>query len=223
MTGYPENNIPAFRAAAEDLRTMGHDVVSPVELDEADGFDALDGTSIEAGDKQWAEFLLRDLAVIADPTVEAVVVLPGWEKSGGANHEVRWARSLGKHIIAYPKLTPVSEGEVRVVNPKTGGAKGRKPQRLDLVPWEPINRISEVYAFGASKYDDHNWRKGYEWSLSFAALMRHMGAFWEGEDVDPESGLPHVAHAGFHVLTLLAFMEEHGNLDDRPNVDAPAN
>lgn len=105
--------------------------------------------------------------------------------------------------------------EVRVVNEKTGGAKGSKDERFDLIPYEALAEIARVYGMGAKKYDPHNWRKGYDWGLSYAALMRHITAFWQGEDLDPESGLPHVAHAGWHCLTLLTFMKEHGDLDDR--------
>lgn len=105
--------------------------------------------------------------------------------------------------------------EIRVVNATTGGEKGSKAQRFDLIPWEAVAEIAEVYHMGSKKYADHNWRKGYSWGLSYAAMMRHMTAFWEGEDLDPESGLPHMAHASWHGLALLTFMREHPDLDDR--------
>lgn len=105
--------------------------------------------------------------------------------------------------------------EIRVVNEKTGGAKGSKDERFDLIPYEAVAEIARVYGMGAKKYDPHNWRKGYDWGLSYAALMRHVTAFWNGEDLDPESGLPHMAHAGWHCLTLLTFMKDHEALDDR--------
>lgn len=105
--------------------------------------------------------------------------------------------------------------EERIVNPRTGGEKGRKPQRFELIPMGAMGKVAEVYGFGASKYADHNWRRGYDWSLSLGAAFRHMAAFLEGEDLDPESGLPHPAHAVFHMLALLTFMVEHPELDDR--------
>lgn len=105
--------------------------------------------------------------------------------------------------------------EVRVVNAKTGAEKGSKAQRYDLVPFEAIGEIAEVYNFGSKKYADHNWRKGYNWGLSYAAMMRHLALFWEGEDVDSESGLLHLSHAGWHILCLLTFYREHPELDDR--------
>lgn len=105
--------------------------------------------------------------------------------------------------------------ETRVVNAVTGAEKGSKAQRFDLVPMKALAEIAEVYDMGSRKYADHNWRKGYDWGLSYAAMMRHMAAFWEGEDLDSESGLSHVAHACWHGLTLLTFIREHPELDDR--------
>jgi len=110
----------------------------------------------------------------------------------------------------------VSE-EVRTIS-ATGGEKGVKRERYDLLPKEALDAIARVYAFGATKYSDHNWRKGYEWSKSYAAAMRHLTSFWAGETLDPESGLPHLAHAGFHIFALLTWLEEQGEFgqfDDR--------
>ena len=107
--------------------------------------------------------------------------------------------------------------EVRTTS-STGGQKGVKPQRYDLLPREALDAIAEVYAFGAEKYDAHNWRKGYEWSKSYAAAMRHMTAHWSGETNDPESGLPHLAHAGCHITFMLTWLSEQGTggeFDDR--------
>jgi len=107
--------------------------------------------------------------------------------------------------------------EVRTTS-STGGEKGVKPQRYDLLPREGLDAIAEVFAFGAEKYASHNWRKGYEWSKSYSALMRHMTAHWSGETNDPESGLPHLAHAGCHVMFMLTWLSEQGEggtFDDR--------
>ena len=105
-------------------------------------------------------------------------------------------------------------GEVRVTS-ETGGQKGRKPQRMDLLPPEALLALSEVYGMGAEKYDDHNYLKGYDWSLSFGALLRHVMAAEKGEWLDDESGLPHVMHAAWHCFSLFMF-EKHGlGTDDR--------
>lgn len=105
--------------------------------------------------------------------------------------------------------------ETRVVNPRTGGAKGSKPCQLGWAAPEGLRQLGNVYGYGAGKYDPTNYRRGYEWSLSINALYRHLIAFQAGEDNDPESGLPHPAHIAWHALTLCQFMADHRELDDR--------
>lgn len=107
--------------------------------------------------------------------------------------------------------------EVRVTS-ETGGQKGQKDVQLHCIPWEALEELGKVFAFGAQKYEDYNMRKGYPWSLSFDALQRHLWAFWSGEDLDPESGLPHIAHVTWHALTLGLFSskERYNQFDDRP-------
>lgn len=87
--------------------------------------------------------------------------------------------------------------------------------RYDLVPAGPLKALAEVYTFGAGKYADNNWRKGLAWGRVYGAIMRHLWAFWRGEDTDPESGLPHLAHASWGVFTLLEYSQTHTELDDR--------
>lgn len=101
----------------------------------------------------------------------------------------------------------------------TGGEKGVKPERYDLLPKEGMDATARVYAFGATKYADHNWRRGYEWSKSIAAAMRHMMAFADGETHDPESGEPHPAHAVFHMFALLTWLAEQGEGPENPMDD----
>lgn len=102
-------------------------------------------------------------------------------------------------------------------------ATGRKDDngklRFDLLPVRPLEQIASIYTYGANKYDDNNWRGGISWGRVFGASMRHLWAFWRGEDNDPESGLSHLAHAAFGCLTLLEYMETHRELDDRIHQD----
>lgn len=104
--------------------------------------------------------------------------------------------------------------EVRTVS-STGAEKGMKPARFDLIPVEALTTVAELYGRGAEKYEAHNWRRGYEWSKSYAALQRHATQFWAGEDIDEEMDLPHLAAVAFHALALLTFMTEHPEMDDR--------
>lgn len=104
--------------------------------------------------------------------------------------------------------------EVRTTS-STGGEKGTKPERYDLIPVEALRTMAQLYGKGAAKYSEHNWRKGYEWSKSYAALQRHVNQFWGGEDIDDEMQLPHLAGVVFHAFTLMTFMQEQPGFDDR--------
>lgn len=89
--------------------------------------------------------------------------------------------------------------------------------RFDLIPAYPLETLADVYTRGAIKYEDRNWEKGMKWSRIFAAIMRHLWAFWRGEDIDKESGQPHVAHAAWGCFALLEYMRVKREFDDRPN------
>lgn len=104
--------------------------------------------------------------------------------------------------------------EVRTTS-STGGEKGTKPERYDLIPVDALASVARLYGEGAKKYSEHNWRKGYEWSKSYAALQRHSNEFWKGVDLDPETGEPHLAAVIFHSLALMTFMQEQPEFDDR--------
>lgn len=96
------------------------------------------------------------------------------------------------------------------------GAKldaGKPP--VDLLDPETMLAITAVLAFGAQKYAAHNWRKGIAWSRLYAAVQRHLLAFWMGEETDPESGLPHLAHAGCGLMFLYWHSAHRPDLDDR--------
>ncbi len=105
--------------------------------------------------------------------------------------------------------------EERITDPKTGGQKGRKPERFDLLPFDALEEVARVYGLGAKKYDDDNWLLGYAWRLSAGALLRHVARFMCGEDRDPETGCLHLAHAAWHCLTLLTFALRGLGTDDR--------
>lgn len=97
-----------------------------------------------------------------------------------------------------------------------GGVKDNvnKP-RLDLIPSLPLFRAGEVLAFGARKYKPHNWRLGLSWLETFGSLDRHLHAWLDGEDDDPESGYHHLAHAVCQMLFLAEFVFRGTGEDDR--------
>ena len=129
----------------------------------------------------------------------------------------------------------------------TGGQKGVKLQRHDLIPVGSLTKLAEHFGKGARKYDEHQWRQGYEWSKSYSAIQRHLLAFWAGFDYDVCSNEPdnclHVTatgeefvaiepdtcynHTGSHHMTavawhsfvLLEFIERFPEHDDRYKPD----
>ncbi len=105
--------------------------------------------------------------------------------------------------------------EVRLTDAATGGQKGTKPERFELIPVQALQELARVYAFGAGKYSDWNYLKGYNWSLSVGALQRHLALWAIGEDLDEESGLSHLAHVAWHAFTLQTYQLHRLGTDDR--------
>ena len=94
---------------------------------------------------------------------------------------------------------------------------------IDLVPTDAIKGMAEVLKLGMEKYDKRNWEKGAYYSVPYASLMRHIMAFWEGEDLDQESGRPHLEHVLTNAAFLLRYYNEYPELDDRPKGNSNEN
>ena len=90
--------------------------------------------------------------------------------------------------------------------------------RFDLLPPIALEKISEVLTFGATKYSEWNWAEGFKHTDVIASLQRHINAYMRGEDIDPETGLSHLAHAGCNIMFLLDLVELRPDLDNRPKV-----
>lgn len=100
---------------------------------------------------------------------------------------------------------------------KNEGVKfDKRKLRYDLIPPSTLHALATVLTYGAEKYEDRNWEKGIHYDRIFGALNRHLWAWWSGEDIDPESNLPHI----WHVLCNIAFIihfdaNKMSNLDNR--------
>ena len=111
MRGIAEFNFPAFHSAAAFLRSIGHVVFNPAERDIlATGVDISKGN--EAGCNELAEKLhgfnlreaLKDDLEFICLHADAVVVLPGWEMSKGAQAEVATANALGIRVLTCAEV-----------------------------------------------------------------------------------------------------------------------
>ncbi len=99
---------------------------------------------------------------------------------------------------------------------ETGGTKfdAEKP-RMDLIDPYAMEQLAKVLTFGAKKYAEHNWRRGIKVSRIVAALDRHKAALMRGEDIDPESGLPHVDCMQCNTMFLSWTLKHRPDMDDR--------
>lgn len=105
------------------------------------------------------------------------------------------------------------------INSQARGSGARfnsaKPD-FSLIPLGTLTDEARVWMYGREKYAAWNWAKGMPWSVPFACLMRHMAAWQSGEANDPESGLPHLAHAMCNLRMLTLFASTYPEGDDRP-------
>lgn len=110
MRGYPQDNWPAFTAAAADLRAVGYEVLSPAEHTASMGYDPSAGRSLP--DPLLRQALRWDCEAVLRS--DAVVVLDGWAASRGASAEVALAVAAGMPV--WPLLAAVAAAPGLVVS-----------------------------------------------------------------------------------------------------------
>jgi hypothetical protein len=97
MTGIADRNYPAFADAASFVRSLGHEAVSPAEIN--DGLE----------DEGWSACMRRDVVQLAG--CDAVLMLPGYEHSRGALLEQQIADALGMRVFFARHNVPCAEAE----------------------------------------------------------------------------------------------------------------
>lgn len=93
--------------------------------------------------------------------------------------------------------------------------------RMELIPPSLLRAVGRILTFGAKKYADRNWEKGIKWSRCYGALLRHLLAWWGGEDRDAETKESHLWHAACCLAFLIEYEDTHRELDDRPGHSRP--
>jgi hypothetical protein len=162
----------------------------------------------------------QDLSTISSITInpsDDAISLSNW----GAQPSIVFNTDPGAFSTGKIDWTTITAKDVP--NAKLGSALKFDDDKLpvNLLSSEALLQTAAVLKFGADKYAEHNWRAGFAWSRPLAAAMRHIMAFNDGEDKDPESGLSHLAHAMCCIMFLLEFEKTHRELDDRYKVDVP--
>lgn len=93
--------------------------------------------------------------------------------------------------------------------------------RTDLIPPNVMLALANVLKHGSEKgYGDFNYRngKGLDWRRPYGAILRHLLKWYKGEDIDPESGLPHLDEALGEIVILMDLRDHRKGKDDRPKV-----
>lgn len=144
------------------------------------------------------------------------------EEVGGSRfvNVVQWEDNLPV-IVLQPsnksiKGVRVDDGAVtKPTNPKD--AVGINKVSFSVIPANVLGEVAVALTEGALKYGKHNYRGvGVRSSVYYDASLRHLMAWWEGEDIDPESGLSHVTKAITGLMVLRDCMMRGNFTDDRP-------
>lgn len=125
---------------------------------------------------------------------------------------------MTNHVRAQLEILGKSiRSEVTVKDPTTTTVRndGGK-NRVDLLPVKALEQVAKVLTAGLDKYPERNWEPGMAWSRCYASALRHLFAWWRGEDEDPQTGLSHLAHCACNILFLLEYEEKKRGTDDRP-------
>lgn len=103
-----------------------------------------------------------------------------------------------------------------MINPKESFGVRKAP--MSTVPVPVLMELGVAMQEGACKYGRHNYRAigSIKSSVYYDAAMRHLMAWWEGENIDVESGLSHITKAIASLVILRDAMMQHRNEDDRP-------
>jgi len=93
----------------------------------------------------------------------------------------------------------------------------QKWRQYTVVPMTVIWELGVAMLEGARKYGRHNYRvSGVRASVYVDAAKGHIDAYWEGQDIDPDSGLHHVTKAIASLAVLRDAMIQKKYIDDRP-------
>lgn len=89
---------------------------------------------------------------------------------------------------------------------------------MSLLPFDVLREVTKVFDYGAHKYAAYNWTKGMRYTRLIDAELRHLTSWLNGQDLDDESGLPHLDHMLCCLLMLRGMVLRGTGEDDRHKV-----
>jgi len=118
--------------------------------------------------------------------------------------------------LADPRQPADDNLKAKTDSPNPKDLIGAMKPPLDLVPSALTIHVAGVMALGAKKYGKFNWRQHkVKYSIYLAAALRHLAQAADGEDIDPENGEPHLAHAAACCGIVLDAVACNMVIDDR--------
>lgn len=125
-------------------------------------------------------------------------------------------RTFGPESVFVDAARYMGVGDVNSNEKGSGARYNQGKADLSLIPLSTLEDEARVWMYGEAKYKRFNWMKGMAWSIPLACALRHLAAWQNGEDIDPESGQPHLAHAMCNLRMLTLYSRTYPEGDDRP-------
>lgn len=98
--------------------------------------------------------------------------------------------------------------------PTKGLRYNQGKRKWSLVDYKSLEPMIEVLEFGAKKYSPDNWKKGLDRKEILESMQRHLAALMDGQNNDPETGLPHMGH-----IMCNAMFYSYFEIKDKENKD----
>jgi hypothetical protein len=136
------------------------------------------------------------------------------EKYESASVEQKYVAGLDPARAVQAEVATAGT-EQKPTNPKAMAGM-KKPPILSVVPQTVLMEVAIGLAEGAFKYERHNYRVSGIRASTYIDTFRHMASWWEGEDLDPETGLSHITKMICSLIVLRDAQIQNNFVDDRP-------
>ena len=156
------------------------------------------------------EFLFKNGYKWCDDTTEVSCLeepclILDLEDEGG----LRWVENYNFAEENIPELTFEQFKELYMQEAKSLRYNEGKP-KWSLVDFKSLEPMVRVLEYGCTKYEKNNWKKGLDNTEVLESLSRHLFALMSGEELDPESQLPHIGH----IMCNALFYQYHKNKEN---------